>query len=51
MSEIQPTVLNDEELLRNARSYLLRHGVLSIKYQEVLLERFEKLLDKLGDNE
>jgi hypothetical protein len=51
MSEIQPTVLSDEELLRAARSYFLGHGVLSLKYQEALLDRFEKLLDKLGDNE
>ena len=51
MSEIQPTILSDEELFRAARSYFIGHGVLSLRYQEELLNRFEKLLDKSGDNE
>ena len=51
MSEIQPRVLSDEELLRTASSYFISHGVLSLRYQEELLVRFEKLLNKLGDNE
>ena len=49
MHDIQPTSLTDDELLRTARSYFIRHGVLSLRYQEVLLDRFESVLNKLDD--
>lgn len=49
MHDIQPTSLTDDELLRTARSHFIRHGVLSLQYQETLMNRFEKLLDKIDD--
>lgn len=49
MYEIQHTSLSDDELLRAARSYFLKQGVLSLQYQEALMNRFEKILDKLDD--
>lgn len=49
MRDIQATHLTNDELLRNAEYYLVKHRELPLAYQEELVQRLRYLLDELDN--